>query len=474
MNSKNHGLTEKDIYRLFNHVRFEDGELGDLTADAGVAPKERIKKTLVRKIRRQRTVRSLTSGLAAAALVVLCLVGIGTALPSFADNVPLLNSIIQTLNDRSGYHGAYAEYSQIVNKSVTSNGLTLTINEVMADDSKLIVGYTVQGVDKIINNYDTVWLDSDIKINGKYFSSTGGGAGKFLDDYTYVGYEDVHPQPMAAAQILNVDFNVFEIAGRRGRWNFAFSASKDELSKQSIVFRPNNLLDFPNTRATVDRVVFSPLDTAIFISGKYKTPQKAATPYSIIDYDYWLVYDDRGVELAPMGVGGGSSDGQKFNCEMDFDRVQDIPKYLTVIPCKFTPSMEGGGTVGGVMTVTRGIEPKEVSKIIDGVYPIELAQGKLGRLIIKGIKTADNKTTVVYTAEGMAPYFQGTNLHIKDDRGEDVIPENYNIRRNDQQPNDFTLEFPALYQNRRYSIYTNSFDNFEIRDDLKFRIELTQ
>lgn len=473
MNNKNYGLTEKDIYRLFNHVRFEDGELGDLTADAGAVPTERIKKALTGKIRRQRTVKLLTSGLAAAALVVLCLIGIGTALPSFADNVPLLSSIIQVINDRSGYHGAYAEYSQIVNKSVTSNGLTLTINEVLADDSKLIVGYTVKGVDKI-NNYGDVWLNSDIKINGKLYSSVGGGAGKFLDDYTYVGYEDAHPQPMVAAQVINVDFNVFEIAGRRGRWNFAFSASKDELSKQSIVFRPNIVLDFPNTLATIDRVVFSPLDTSIFISGKYKAPQKAVMPHSIIDYDYWLVYDDRGVELVPRGVGGGSSDGQNLNCEMDFDRVKDIPKYLTVIPCKFTPSMEGGGPVGGAMTVTRGIEPKKISHIIDGTYPIELAQGKLGRLIIRGIKTADNKTTVEYTAEGMAPYFQGTNLFIKDDRGEDVIPENYNIMKNDQKPNEFTLEFPALDPNRKYSICTTTFDNFEIRNDLKFRIELNQ
>ena len=112
-----------------------------------------------------------------------------------------------------------------MNKSVTSNGLTLTINEVLADDSKPIVGYTVKGVNKI-NNLSDVWLNSNIKINGKYISSVGGGAGKFLDDYTYAGYEEVQPQPMDPAQILNVDFNVIEIAGRRGRWNFAFSASK--------------------------------------------------------------------------------------------------------------------------------------------------------------------------------------------------------------------------------------------------------
>nr|WP_242976233.1 hypothetical protein [Clostridium sporogenes] len=45
-------------------------------------------------------------------------------------------------------------------------------------------------------------------------------------------------------------------------------------------------------------------------------------------------------------------------------------------------------------------KPKEISKVIDGVYPIELSQGKMGKLIINDIKTENNKTIVKYIAKG--------------------------------------------------------------------------
>jgi hypothetical protein len=466
-------IKERDIYKMFNYVQFEESEFDALTADTSAVNKERINKVLIRRIKHQRTCQFLTCGSAAVALVLLCLAGIGMALPSFADNIPVLNSIIQMLNDRSGFHGAYAEYSKIVNTSVTDNGLTLTVNEVVADDSRLIIGYAVKSTNKIRSLGD-IGLTDSLKINGKYYSSVGSGTGEYLDDYTYAGYEEVHPQALQQATTFNVDLDVFEIAGQRGKWDFAFSASKDELSKQSIVFRPKNVLDFPNSVATIDRVVFSPIDTAIFISGKYKVPRKTATPGSIFDYDYWLVYDDQGVELVPKTVGGGTSNGQNFECEMDFDKMAGIPKYLTVIPCKITPAMEGGGAVGGPMSVTKGVEPQEVSSAMDGVYPIVLAQGKLGRLIIRDVRTGNSQTTVEFTAEGMAPYLQATELYLKDDQGETIASENYTLRRNDQKPDEFTVVFPALDPHKRYSFATNNFANFEIRDDLQFRIELVQ
>jgi hypothetical protein len=470
----NLSIKERDIYKMFNYVRIADSEFDALTADTSAVNKERIKKVLTRRIKRQRTCQFLTYGSAAVAMVLLCLAGIGMALPSFADNVPVLNSIIQMLNDSGGFHGAYAEYSKIVNTSVTDNGLTLTVNEVVADDSRLIIGYTVKSANKIRSLGD-IGLTDSLKINGKYYSSVGSGEGEYLDDYTYAGYEEVHPQALQQAATFNVDLDVFEIAGQHGKWDFAFSASKDELSKQSIVFRPKNVLDFPNSVATVDRVVFSPIDTSIFVSGKYKVPRTAYTPGGIIfDYDYWLVYDDQGVELVPKSVGGGSSNGQSFQSEMDFDIMTAIPKYLTVIPCKITPSMEGGGAVGSAMSVTRGLESQEVSSAIDGAYPIVLAQGKMGRLIIWDVKTGNDQTTVEFTAEGIAPYVQATELYLKDDQGETLAAANHTLRRNDHQPDEFTVIFPGLDPHKRYSLATNNFANFEIRDDLQFRIELVQ
>ncbi len=161
---------------------------------------------------------------------------------------------------------------------------------------------------------------------------------------------------------------------------------------------------------------------------------------------------------------------------MNYANTENIPKYLTIIPCKITPSaggsvsLDGNGKETAINMETK--QPKEISKLIVGAYPLELPQGEFGKLIINEIKTEDNTTTVKFTAEGKAPYFQATNLHIKDNNGEILIPKSYLIRKDEQNPNEFTMSFTALDPNKEYRISTTSFDNVEIREDLKFKIEL--
>lgn len=76
------------------------------------------------------------------------------------------------------------------------------------------------------------------------------------------------------------------------------------------------------------------------------------------------------------------------------------------------------------------------------------------------------------TAEGIAHYFQAEDLLIKDDKGEILKIKDYDIKKNKQNPNEFTKEFEGLKANKKYYIYTNDFSNVEVREDLKFKIEL--
>ena len=200
----------------------------------------------------------------------------------------------------------------------------------------------------------------------------------------------------------------------------------------------------------------------------------------MFDYRYWVAYDDNGVELIPKGLGGGKFDFNEniFFSEMQYVKTKSIPKYLTIIPCKIIPS-EGGGVRrdknGKETPITiETKKPKEISKVIDGVYPIELSQGKMGKLIINDIKTENNKTIVKYIAKGKAPYFQAEDLLIKDDQGKCVEIKDYIRRKDEENPNEFTKVFEGLNPNKQYTIFTNDFDNVEFREDLKFKIELNK
>ena len=81
---------------------------------------------------------------------------------------------------------------------------------------------------------------------------------------------------------------------------------------------------------------------------------------------------------------------------------------------------------------------------------------------------------VVLSYVGKAPYFQATDLLIKDEKGNDIKIKDYNIRKDAANPNEFSKVFESLDPNKKYTIYTNDFSNVEFRDDLKFNIQLNK
>lgn len=473
MDKKDGNLTEKELYKLFNHIKITESEFDDMKEEVSTMQKERIKKVLNKRIKGKKHLKILKYSSTAAAITLACLIGIGTIAPASATNIPVLGSIVQTLNEKMGHHGdyaEYAEYSQIVNNSVTDQGITVTINEVLADDARLIISYTIKS-DKKFRDSEIFTLGS-CKINGKEFSGHGSAMGDYLDDYTYVGSEERNVPLLQLPEKFNVDIKISEIIDIKGKWNFSFSVSKEEIAKKSTIFKPNKQILFPDSVATVDKVVFSPIGTYIYISGNYKDKDTRSPHRGILDYDYWLAFDEHGVELVATGMGGGSSDGEKFNSEMHYAKVKDIPQYLTILPCKITPSGGGGVSEDGKVLTYEGKKATEVSTVLDGKYPKELSQGKFGKLIIKEVTTKDDKTTIKFTAEGKAPYFQASKLYLKDEQGEDLLVRNNALRRDAQNPSDFTLELAALDPNKQYRICTTLFDNVELGEE--FKIELNK
>lgn len=386
---------------------------------------------------------------------------------------------MQILNNKHGTKGDYAKHSEIINKSVSNNGITITINEVIADDSKLVISYTLK-TNKKIKDLEVFSINQFLKINGKTFSSSGTSMGQDIDDYTYIGSEEIHTS-IPEDKKFNVDLNITEISDIKGKWDFSFSASKEEMFRESTVFKPNQKLDLPDSNATIDKVVFSPIDTSIFITGYGKNKNiKAGANGGMFDYNYWIAFDDNGVELIPKSLGGGKCDFNKhtFSSEIQYEKSKSIPKYLTVIPCKIIPLGEGGVKVDDNRKETpitiQTKKPKEIGKVIDDIYPIELSQGKMGKLIINDIKKENNKTIVKYTAKGKAPYFQAEDLLIKDEKGKCVEIKDYIIRKDEENPNEFTKIFESLDPNKKYTIFTSDFNNVEFRDDLKFKIEFNK
>ncbi|HBJ2609019.1 hypothetical protein CJF15_07465 [Clostridium botulinum] len=476
---------EKDILELFNYINIDKDEEENLDLNMDDLRKKRLKKNLLKQVKGKKTSKGFKHKVVAASLIIAAAL-ISVNIPAFAKNISEFNSVIKAL---IGYgvpkEGEYEKYSNSINKSVTDKGITLTINEVVCDDGELMIGYTIKTKDNIKDivkkemkdNPIPFSLFSYIKINGKQPRSSSGSDPKYLNGYTYINSDSIDIGDMNLKNSFNVDLNVKNIYGVIGNWNLKFSVSKDEISKHTKVFEPNAKFQFPDALVNVEKVSFTPINTTISFVGKYnkeeyKDIEKREKAFNVemtmgsMLYYSWFILDDEGNEIAFKGHLGGdveNSPSKDFTCELKFVNSSHIPKYLTVIPYRDIFSKDNSPI-------------QETYKNINGVYPIELSQGKMGKIIIKEIKTYKDKTVVRYKAEGKAPFLQAKELSIMDDKGNWVERKDAldNVKKDKDNPNDYIMEFDPLDKNKKYKIGTSDLDLYEIRNDLKFRIDLNK
>ncbi|MHC6179106.1 flavodoxin family protein [Clostridium sp. JNZ X4-2] len=164
---------------------------------------------------------------------------------------------------------------------------------------------------------------------------------------------------------------------------------------------------------------------------------------------------------------GSSGDRVKNSASSDFwymyrlERLKNIPKYITVIPYKMNYNDNSTST-------------QPIYKNLDGVYPIELKQRNMGEIVINKIELKKDRTIVRYSAKGKAPFLQARELYILDDKNNEVErkDDSVNVKRDGNNPDSYVLEFVPLSKDKKYKIGTNDLGLYDVRNDLKFKIQL--
>ncbi|APH14881.1 hypothetical protein NPD5_395 [Clostridium sporogenes] len=488
---------EKDILELFNYINIDKDEEENLDLNMDNLRRKKLKKNLLKQVKGKRTRKSFKHKAIAASLIIAAAL-ISVNIPAFAKNISEFKSVIQAL---VGYgvpkEGEYEKYSNSINKSVTDKGITLTINEVVCDDTELMIAYTIKTQDNIkkivkeVKEATGIYfsLAQYIKIDGKEPSGGSSSDGKHLDSNTYINSDSIDIGDMKFKNKFNVNLNVNNIYGVKGNWNFKFSLSKDEISKHINVFKSNKKVNFNDALVNVEKVSFTPINTTITVTGKFKDKSQEASKkrqeafkkemaagQNLYGYDEWFVFDDKGNEITLKGStsdGGQNASSKDFTYNLNLVALKSIPKYLTVIPYKINFDKE---EYKKYKSDDGSIHIPPVYKNIDGVYPIELSQGSMGKLIIKEIKTYKDKAVVKYKVEGKAPFLQAKDLYLFDDEDNPVPKKdnNIDIKKDKNNPNEYIMEFEPLDKNKKYKIETNDLGHYEIRNDLKFRINLTK
>lgn len=170
----------------------------DDVIEQGVAMAMEERKTRNNK-RRMKTMGKIAAGLGV-------MVTLGVANPALASKLPIVGGVFESIERNIYFPGNYSEYATSINETVYSNGIGVTLSEVLCDGQSLYVTYKVES-EKPFRN--TSWnndgeMDMDqlimeeaynrVDFSFKELDNTGfaGIEGKFIDEKTFVGVQKYH------------------------------------------------------------------------------------------------------------------------------------------------------------------------------------------------------------------------------------------------------------------------------------------
>ncbi len=237
---------KNDIYTMLNraNIDLENCEKEDFTDIEKKNIKNNLRKLMYKKKPHKRNM------LVAAAVIAILTIGIfGTNSGASALSRVLVLPGVKDIAGFLGIEKDLDEYKTVVNKSITDNGITVQLNEVILDGNEMTVSNNITSDRKLEKN-ESLHAFIDIYVNGKQLSTGGGGGGKRIDDYT--------TQEVIAYDLKNADLSgdlKIEIScssillndkEKRGSWDFEFKTNGDALKIDTKEMLLNNKFTLEN------------------------------------------------------------------------------------------------------------------------------------------------------------------------------------------------------------------------------------
>jgi hypothetical protein len=352
--------------------------------------KNKVDLTLMDLPEKRRKSKKIYKAVAGIILSVGVLTAFGFAMPTYAQNIPIIGSIFKLL-DRGQYTN-YDKYASDINITKVDNGVSITITSIVYDGLDLNIAYKVDS-DKPMKD-DPHLLDRDLAINGKITTFSSGGGGQFSEDKkSYVGVETLHvsknevPKEVQDKMFLGgyvevpdkftLTLNVKELLGGiKGKWNFNFQVTNEKVNGKVKEFTLNKDLNNIGKDAKLTKVTLTPINTELQLTSK----EDIIGSGSGISF---LLVDNKGRQLGDKSGDGSGHDGEYYY-SFKYREADEDSKSIRIIPYKRELNRDN-------------VKRIQSSLNLNGETKIKL--GKYGDLIINKVETVDNKTKIHYRFE---------------------------------------------------------------------------
>lgn len=169
---------KKEILDIIDNIKINEDDFKDIDVELNDIEKKRIQKKYRNKIKSKKSM-NFKKGLIACGLAVAFFAGGVAAMPVNASNIPVLNSIYESL----GVYDEYKEYTTYIGESQKAGKYTYTIEEMAVSIHESLIAIKIESDEIIPENFNGFM--TNIKIGGISWDS-GIGQEHRIDDKTIV------------------------------------------------------------------------------------------------------------------------------------------------------------------------------------------------------------------------------------------------------------------------------------------------
>ncbi len=239
--------------------------------------------------------KGITAAVAVIALVTVCMTT-ETAQSAFAYVYQSIANIMEK-NDR------VEEYTTIIGKSVTDNGITVTLSDAIVSEGKLILslnysnGNMLEDKEGGYATFGATWDEIKVYMDGKEMPIAGADVwGQQLDEYTYNNIVEFYVGSIAAKEEHEFEIAISRIHEMNketsGNWTFDFVARGEAVASDTKVIMLDEVLDHNNYSVIFEKFVSNSYEKSLYVS--YSDGAGYADRGSEFDL---IGYDDLGNEV---------------------------------------------------------------------------------------------------------------------------------------------------------------------------------
>lgn len=380
-----------------------------------------INKNRKQKPRRKKMVLTTIGSVAAAFILFLGSATLSPTLAKVASGIPLVGTFFNESGDEGLQIAGKSGLTQVINQESKDNGVTLTMNEIFYDGTRLTFGLT----------HESLLAIGDIErptilVNGKEINFSSGSSGKYITPSKYEAIMNISPTEELPEE-FDMKIIIDAVGLMPGNWEFEFPVKQ---SNEVTVIRPNITNVIYDAKVTVESVKLGPAGTDLAIQIQSDPNNTKIDPYMDL---HFAMIDDQGRVLPTLtGSGYGDTiDGiEVANHRYLYTPMKEDAKSLTILPYKI-PNQSGA--------------VEELSVSLNKKLPLEIDQGEVGKITVTDVEFLEDKTVVYFELESDFPFDDNLTMNrtwLESKDGKDLsFPENpLAVRMNG---NSFKQEFKA-------------------------------